>query len=239
MSSGKKQLLVLQQVTHEHLGTLYPIFKSNDIQINVVDFQKTPSHVPTLENIDFLVILGGPMNVDEFEKYPFLKSEIELITEAVERNIPILGICLGAQLIAKALGAKVYKNKYKEIGWHQIDFQDECLTDPLFKHFDRSETVFQWHGDTFDIPHGAINLARSEESENQCFRYKDNVYAIQFHTEVDSQVINEWLDITENICEIELENGKVEISAIRNGLTNYETRLKELNGLIANEFLNL
>ncbi len=122
-----------------------------------------------LQGYSGLIIMGGPMNVYEEEKYPFLKDEDLLIKEALKTGMPTLGICLGAQLIVKAAGAKVWKGREKEIGWYEVGLTKEGERDRIFGMFEDRFTVFHWHGDTFDLPEGAVLLARSG-LYNQAFR---------------------------------------------------------------------
>jgi GMP synthase (glutamine-hydrolysing) len=123
---------------------------------------------------------------------PWIPHEIAAIQEAVHRGIPVLGICLGSQLIARALGARVYRNTEKEIGWFPLHWTSAAAADPLFHGFSDPQTVFQWHGETFDLPPGAQHLAYSAACRHQAFRV-GNVYGIQFHLEVTPPIIEDWL----------------------------------------------
>ena len=134
------------------------------------------------------------MNVYEEDKYPFLKQEDEFLKEVIEAGLPTLGFCLGAQLIAKAKGAIVKKAPQKEIGWFKISLNRNGSSDPLFQEFPGEVDVFQWHGDTFDIPDGAVKLAESELCSNQAYRIGDNIYGLQFHVEVTDEMIYQWID---------------------------------------------
>ncbi len=131
---------------------------------------------PDIGGADMLVVMGGPMGVYEEAQYPWLAMEKSLIRDAIAAGKPVLGICLGAQLIAAALGAKVYPNAEKEIGWFPVQFHDELAPSPA--------TVFHWHGDTFDLPDNAVHLAETPICKNQAFRIGDRVYGLQFHFEV-------------------------------------------------------
>jgi GMP synthase-like glutamine amidotransferase len=154
-------------------------------------------HLPKLDNFTHIVILGGPMNVYEEDQYPFLKEEDLFIKEAIQRGKSLLGICLGAQLIAKALGAKVFKAPVKEIGWYDVSLTRIGSIDPFFSRLPKTFSVFQWHGDTFEIPHSAILIATSSLVPNQAFRYGDNAYGLQFHLEVTQDIIREWMETYE------------------------------------------
>jgi GMP synthase (glutamine-hydrolysing) len=154
-------------------------------------------HLPKLDNLTHIVILGGPMNVYEEDQYPFLREEDLFIKEAIQRGKSILGICLGAQLIAKALGAKVFKAPVKEIGWHDVSLTRIGSIDPIFSQLPKRFSVFQWHEDTFEIPHNAILIATSSLVPYQAFRYGNNAYGLQFHLEVTQAMIREWLETYE------------------------------------------
>jgi GMP synthase (glutamine-hydrolysing) len=142
--------------------------------------------------------MGGPMNVDEIDKYPFLFSEVQLIEKVLSENKPTLGICLGSQLIAKALGSKIYPNKFREVGWHPIQPTEAGKNDRLFSLLTAAPSVFHWHGDTFDLPKGAVHLARSQKCENQAFKWGAATYALQFHLEVTPVMVNDWCSSLES-----------------------------------------
>jgi GMP synthase (glutamine-hydrolysing) len=188
-----RRMLVFQHVPYEILGTLDPLLRDAGFRIRYVNFGRQGDARPDIRRYHGLVVLGGPMNCDETARYPHLATETEAIRTAIERGMPVLGICLGAQLIARALGAQVRGNAEKEIGWYDVSPTPEGLRDPVFGHFSATEKIFQWHGDTFDIPDGAVHLASSATCRNQAFRYGDNVYALQFHLEVDEPLITRWL----------------------------------------------
>jgi GMP synthase (glutamine-hydrolysing) len=198
-----KRLLVFQHVPHEILGTFNPLLKQAGFRIRYVNFGRTPDATPNVEKYDGLIILGGPMCVDQVDSHPHLLTEIAAIRQALELQMPVLGICLGAQLIATALGAKVRKNPSKEIGWYDVTPTKAGLDDPLFSCFNGTEKIFQWHGDTFDIPHGAEHLATSPDCANQAFRFGDRTYGLQFHLEVNEALIERWLKTPVHIRELE------------------------------------
>ena len=137
------------------------------------------------------------MNVYEEDRYPFLKDEDLFIKEAIQRGKSVLGICLGAQLIAKALGAKVFKAPVKEIGWYDVSLTRIGLRDPLFSILPKTFPVFQWHEDTFEIPKAGKLIATSNSIPHQAFRYGEKVYGLQFHIEVTEEMIQEWVETYE------------------------------------------
>ena len=140
--------------------------------------------VPGMDQFDWLIILGGPMNIYQEEKYPWLKAEKQFIKEAIDNNKVVLGICLGAQLVTDVLGGKVTKNPECEIGWLPVSFNNEAFKSPLFKNFPQTSYVFQWHNDTFStLGAGAVCIASSEAFRHQAFIYKERVIGFQFHLE--------------------------------------------------------
>jgi GMP synthase (glutamine-hydrolysing) len=155
-------------------------------------FQSVPHDLPW-NRAAGLVILGGTMSANDGDRFPFLLAELDWIREAVRRNVPLLGICLGAQLLAKALGAAVYRNAQAEIGWHQVELLPTAAEDRLFRGRSVRETVFHWHGDTFDLPPGAVHLARSLLCPQQAFRYGATAYGLQFHVEMAPDLMELWL----------------------------------------------
>lgn len=140
--------------------------------------------LPALSKFEMLIVMGGPMNIYEDDQYPWLPQERAFIREAIAAGKMVIGICLGAQLIADALGAKVYSNGVKEIGWWPVQFTAEARANPLFSNFPPELMVFHWHGDTFDLPEGAMLLASSVACKNQAFMYQNQVIGLQFHLEI-------------------------------------------------------
>jgi GMP synthase (glutamine-hydrolysing) len=147
--------------------------------------------LPNPEEIDWLIVMGGPMGAYEENNYPWLAAEKKFISQVIRRGIKVLGICLGAQLIAAALGAKVYPNKQKEIGWFPISLSEEGKTSAFFSGFPSELIAFHWHGDTFDLPDGAQHLAESVACRNQAFSYKNNVLSLQFHFDLKQSNLRE------------------------------------------------
>jgi GMP synthase (glutamine-hydrolysing) len=234
-----KKLLVVQHVAFEILGTLNPLLKSAGFRIRYVNFGRHPEAQPCLDRYHGLVVLGGPMNADQFDRFPHLETEVKLIENAIDRDVPVLGICLGAQLIAMALGAEVKRNPQKEIGWYDVSLTDAGRQDPLFAHFEPTERIFQWHGDTFCLPKGCTHLASSPTCANQAFRYRSNVYGLQFHMEVDEPLIERWLRVPIHRREIEALNGAVDPETIRQETTQFIDRSKALSDRTFSELIKL
>jgi GMP synthase (glutamine-hydrolysing) len=190
-----KRVLVFKHVAHEPLGRLDPLLRKAGLRIRFVNFERDPDAKPDVERYDGLIVLGGPMGVEDVARYPHLEIEIAAIQRAIADRKPVLGICLGAQLTAAALGAKVRKNARREIGWYEVRPTQQARHDPLFAPVRDPEMLFQWHADTFDIPDGAVHLASSAACDAQAFRYGDSVYGLQFHLEVDAPMVERWLGI--------------------------------------------
>ena len=183
------RLHALQHVPFEGLANIETWAKEKGHLISRTQLF-TGENVPQVSNFDWLVILGGPMNVYEEKKYPWLTREKQLIEQAINGGKIVLGICLGAQLIADVLGSAVYKNRYKEIGWFPILLTPEAKESPVFKALpDERFIAFHWHGDTFDTPPGCIRMAESAGCLNQAFECNGRVIGLQFHLESSMESI--------------------------------------------------
>ena len=172
----------LQHVPFEGLGSMEVALKTRGHQLSCTHLYKSQS-LPAIEEIDWLIVMGGPMSVHDDNKYPWLKQEKEFLRQTINAGKLVLGICLGAQLIAAALGAKVYKNPNREIGWFNINPHTEAAGTILASVFSSPIEVFHWHGDTFDLPVRAKLLASSDACNNQGFIFADRVVGLQFHLE--------------------------------------------------------
>jgi GMP synthase-like glutamine amidotransferase len=173
-----------QHVPFEGLGTIQNWIESHGHSLSITQFFHDDT-LPKIDDIDWLIIMGGPMGVYDESTFPWLVKEKEFISEAIRQNKKVLGICLGAQLIASALGAKVYPNVQKEIGWFPVNLTETGKKSPLFKSFPEQIEVFHWHGDTFFLPEGARCLAESEACKHQAFSFEKHVLGLQFHLEVE------------------------------------------------------
>jgi len=189
------RVLTFRHVPFEGLGLIEPALRLRHIEVDYADLYQAGAPPRDIGAYDALIFLGGPMSVND--DLPFLHREMEFIRQAIARRQPILGICLGAQLIARALGATVRRNSAKEIGWYGLDFTEAAGGDRLFDGLSM-ETVFHWHGETFDLPPGAELLASSGLCRNQAFRAGERVYGLQFHLEVTPRMIADWCVQDEN-----------------------------------------
>lgn len=187
-------ILIVKNVAAEGPGTIEDFLVHNNMHYTIIDLARHA--IDSAVGYDTLVMLGGPMSVNDEDAFPYLTHEMKLAEKFMKEQKKVLGVCLGAQLMAKALGAKVYPGPEKEIGWYDITLKEAGLQDPLMAHLaleGKRCKVFQWHGETFDLPQGAERLAASDLYPNQAFRYGNKAYAFQFHIEVSRQMIVDWL----------------------------------------------
>ena len=191
--------LAFRHVPFEGSGLIEPVLAARGIALDYADLYRAGAALPDVAAYDALIFLGGPMSVND--DLPYLAREMEWIRQAMEQRRPVLGICLGAQLIARALGAAVRPNPEKEIGWYALRFTEAAAVDPLFQGLSL-ETVFHWHGETFDLPPGAELLASSDLCCNQAFRIGESIYALQFHLEVTPHMIADWCRQDENCGDV-------------------------------------
>ncbi len=147
--------------------------------------------LPDIKKVDWLIIMGGPMSANDEDKFPWLKEEKVFIKKAIDGNKRVLGICLGSQLIASSLGCRVYRNKFKEIGWMTVGLTESAKDNYIFRSLPGTISVCQWHGETFDMPEGAVHIARSEACGNQAFIYKERVVGLQFHLEFTEDTLKD------------------------------------------------
>ena len=209
------KVLVFQHVSAEPLGTLDPMLRERGHRIRYINFHRHPDTKPDISRYDALIILGGPQHPDQGDIYPHLNVEMRCIEEALKRDIPVLGISLGAQLLAYALGGGVRAMKEWEIGWYDLLPSEHSLTVSLFSQLTEPHPVFQWHGYTFDLSDGATHLAQSETCKNQAFRYGQHAYGFQFHLELDERLINRWLTMPMYLKDIETNGRRGDAESIR------------------------
>ncbi|MFN0170561.1 MAG: type 1 glutamine amidotransferase [Bryobacteraceae bacterium] len=187
------RVLVFRHVPHEHLGYIATSLELHGIDYFYVDLaldaeQELPFPV---QECDGVISMGGPMSANDPDAW--VRQEMRYLAQAMTRSKPILGVCLGSQIIARTAGARVYRNGEKEIGWFPVYPRPEAAQDPLLAGFGESEPVFHWHGETFDLPAGAVWLASSDRCAHQAYRIGRNIYALQFHLEVSPEMIAGWL----------------------------------------------
>ena len=182
--------LVIMHVESEGPGVFGELLQAAGAEVRVARLHLGDA-LPEPRELDAVLSMGGPMNVYEEQQYPFLRDETHFLQAAFARALPVLGICLGAQMIAKAAGAAVTKNHVEEVGWSSVRLTAEGAADPLFRGLPATLPVFQWHGDTFGIPAGGALLATGSDCHHQAFRFR-NSYGLQFHLEADRALLAEW-----------------------------------------------
>lgn len=187
----------LQHVPFEDLGSIESVLREKGHQLSATHLYKNEP-LPTVDDLDWLIVMGGPMGIYDETVYPWLKPEKRFIDAVIDSGKIVLGICLGAQLIADVLGAKVYKNRHREIGWFPINPTPEADDTILSTAMPQRLEGFHWHEDTFDIPKGATILAESEACNNQGFIMDNRVVAFQFHLETTFQSARSLIDNCRN-----------------------------------------
>jgi GMP synthase-like glutamine amidotransferase len=182
-----------QHVPFEGLGSIENWARKPDHKVTATRFYEDHK-LPFIDICDMLIVMGGPMSVHDEDKYDWLAEEKRFIEKAIIRGKKVIGICLGAQLIAEVLGSRVYKNKEKEIGWMPLQLTPEGKKANVFSDFIDGQNVFHWHGDTFDLPNSAIQLARTEACEQQAFLYDNHVLGLQFHLETTEESVTSMIE---------------------------------------------
>jgi GMP synthase (glutamine-hydrolysing) len=226
----QKTVYAIRHIEFEDLGSFYDVFVNSGYIVRYFDVGCDNLDIITQDKPNLLVVLGGPISVYDNDNYLFIDTEISILKTRIKLNLPILGICLGAQLIAKALGAKVFSGHKKEIGWSYISLTHDNITNPLNYFNNHSIKVLHWHGDTFDLPKNAVLLASSDIYKNQAFMYGQNILAMQFHIEVTNN-IEKWLIGHANEISSVAE---INVNKLRNDTITYAPNL--IN--VAKQFLN-
>jgi GMP synthase-like glutamine amidotransferase len=226
-------VLIIKHVDIEGPGLIEYYLKQIKASYQILCL-KAGVRLPKIDDFTHIVILGGSMNVYEENQYPFLREEDLFIKEAIQRGKFILGICLGAQLIAKALGAKVFRSPAKEIGWYDVSLTRIGSLDPLFSGLPNTFPVFQWHEDTFEIPKAAKLIVTSTSLPNQGFRYGDKTYGLQFHLEMTEEMTREWMKTYEK----ELGGSQPSLFSKLKILTDTEMKIKAYKKMGMNFFEN-
>lgn len=214
-----------QHVPFEGLGSIEPWLNLNGYELTNTRFFES-DELPDPDSVDLLVVMGGPMSVNDEKRFSWLYREKQFVRKVIESGKPVLGVCLGAQIIASAMGARVFPNPVKEIGWfpiHAVAPEDESAF-----RFPSSEVVFHWHGETFDLPPGAIRLARSEGCDNQAFQLGKRVIGLQFHLETTPESAKE---IVSN-CRGELVTAKY-VQTEEEIVSMHSSRYKSINDLMS------
>jgi GMP synthase (glutamine-hydrolysing) len=192
MIRHRRSAVALRHVAFEDLGLLAPVMEREGWDVSFCEAAVDDLKHQSIRNANLLVVLGGPIGAYQTDIYPFLKSEIDLIEYRLSRDLPTLGICLGSQMMAKALGSRVFAGPVKEIGWGSVALTRDGASSCLSPLGEADAMVLHWHGDSFDLPAGAERLASNAHYENQAFAYGRNALALQFHLEADPRQLEEW-----------------------------------------------
>jgi GMP synthase (glutamine-hydrolysing) len=187
----QRSAVVLRHVPFEDLGLLAPIMQRDGWEVSFRD-AAIDDLSRDLADAGLLIVLGGPIGAYETEAYPFLRSELALLEYRLARDLPVLGICLGSQLMASALGSRVFAGPVREIGWGRVELTEAGAASCLAPLADQDAVVLHWHGDSFDLPPGAQRLASNQHYENQAFAWRRNALALQFHLEADPSRLEQW-----------------------------------------------
>jgi GMP synthase (glutamine-hydrolysing) len=185
------RIYALQHVATEPLGTIADALLARGIDVEYVRVYAGEAVPASLGDAAGLMVMGGPMGVYEQNELPFLRDEIRLIESALRDEKPVFGVCLGSQLLATALGAEVRQGERKEIGWFAVSLTEEGQRDRLFGNVAPSFNAYHWHGDVFDLPRGAVQLASSEQTTHQAFRFGSRAYGLLFHLEATPQIVSD------------------------------------------------
>lgn len=220
---GPGTALAIRHVPFEDLGSFAPVLRERGFAVAYRDAGLDDLGARDLIDADLLIVLGGPIGVYETRAYPFLKGEIAAVERRLKAGRPVLGLCLGAQIIAKALGARVYKGKRKELGWSPLAVTDSGRNSPLAELGART-AVLHWHGDTFDLPRGAELLGSTAFYRNQAFAWQDHVLALQCHIETTVRGLERWF--IGHALEIAATRG-VKLETLRRETRRFGPRLEE------------
>lgn len=185
------RLHYLQHVPFENPGSILTWAKEQDFTVTST-LLFNDEDLPSQSEYDWLVVMGGPMNIYDEKNYPWLSKEKSFIQDAVESGKIVIGLCLGGQLIADVIGGKVTKNNHLEIGWFPVRFTKKAMSNPVLSFFPENPKVFHWHGDTFsELPENAVCIAENDACSHQAFIYNSRIFAFQFHLEVNPEIIND------------------------------------------------
>lgn len=209
MKTRQKPVLIIQHAPHEHPAALRRALESQAIPTLWIHPYRGEGF-PCSSEISGTIALGGPMGANDDETHPWIRAECDLLRASVLAELPTVGICLGGQMIARALGGRVERHTEVELGWFPIELNEAGKGDRIMGAAGKSPMVYQWHQDTFHLPPGAVLLARSQYCERQAYRLGERVYGFQFHPEADRQLVHEWLSIegvAEEILEVRRQNG--------------------------------
>lgn len=235
----QSRVLVIRHEVCSELGALKSFLQEKNIPFHYLDTVSDETLSEPIDHYSHLIILGGAMSAFEDEEYPFLRYEFGLIEQAIANKIPTLGICLGSQILAKILGAKVYRGERgREAGWCEVNLTQIAHQDTLFQVFPKQFKVFQSHQDTFDIPQACVHLAFSDRYPNQAFRYQEHVWAMQFHLEMNEAALQSCGPVIEK----ELEDSQIKDTTLEQMLDEarrYAPAIKPFADRFMEQFIGL
>ncbi len=230
-----KPVTVFRHIECEGPGYLGTVLQRHNVPTRLIAVDRGDIVPDTPENTSGVISMGGPMSVNDNDAW--IDQETRYIRQAINQNLPVLGHCLGGQFIARALGAKIIKSPVREIGWLDVKHHEEINQPEWLENFHRSQTVFHWHGETFELPENATRLLSSDHCENQAFIYKRNVYAFQCHIEMTADMVNDWSTRYED--ELASPSGTVQSrDKILEGTPRYIARLNDLSDRIYENWIN-
>lgn len=237
-NDNQSTVLVIRHEACSSVGLFKRVLQQQKVAVQYLDTPQGAVLTRPLTEYSHIIILGGAISAYEDKQYSFLRYEFQLLEMAIKQHIPIIGICLGSQILAKVLGAKVYRGQVgREAGWCVLELTDAARTDSLFQDFPQRFKVFESHQDTFDIPSDCVHLVCSDKYSNQAFRYRDDVWALQFHPEIDDKALGDCAVVIEQ----ELIDSKIADTTVEQLLAearNHAPLVAPLADTIMKNFLN-
>ena len=231
------RILAIQHIWDDPPGYLGEILEEHSIPCDTVNIEEDP--IPDPNAYDAIFALGGPQHANAYDKYPYLAQEEQVLREVVKQDIPFLGICLGGQVLANAMGAAVTRHAMTELGFYEVQLTEEGRRDPLYQGLPGSQLVFQWHEDTFALPAGAVHLATSANTFNQAFRIGQRAYALQYHIELTPAMLQTWIHLPQYQQEVMDILGPNALDQIEQDRAKYYALYLEHGRILFENFLRL
>lgn len=231
------KILILQHTPLDPPGVYADLLVQRGGEITVVELD-AGEEIPRLSGFDGLIAMGGPMSADDDARYPWLTTEKATIREAVEAGMPFWGACLGAQLLASSMGARVSRMAQPEIGFVPIDFNEAVLADHVFQGIATPFAAFQWHNDAFELPRGAVLLGGSKACANQVFRYGKGAYGVQFHLEATAEIVGRWTELPASRAALEQTLGEGASERLLGELHRHESTQRSNARYLMTRWLN-
>ena len=232
-------VLILTHAAHEGPGAFGDVLSDAGASVRTVAFHQDPAARPELANTSLILSMGGPMSAQDDVNHPWLTTEVALLAQAAREDRKILGVCLGSQILARALGARVHPAARPEIGHGPVTLTGDGADDPILAGLRSPETVLHWHQDTFDLPPNAVGLASSESTPNQAYRVGRHAYGLQFHLEVGREMMEEWVGVPAMQESLTATAGAPDAETLVAGAEEHEKRLTWLCSSVLNRLMNL